>query len=228
MKQKNITITKTARYFVLGELNKQTESIWIVCHGYGQLANFFLKKFNLLNNGKNVIIAPEALHRFYQSGFTGRVGASWMTKEERTDEIKDYVNYLDIIYREEILPILNTNKNIQLNIFGFSQATATVCRWIESKKPKVNNLILWGGLFPHDLQFENSKKYFNSLNTYLFLGKEDEYYSAESVEKHLKMLNEYAYKYRFIHYNGKHEIPENVLVELLNLMQSSQTATKTI
>ena len=92
MIQKNITIPKTARYFVLGEASEQIEEIWFVIHGYGQLANYFIKKFEVLNNGKNLIVAPEALHRFYWKGFDGKVGASWMTNVERLEEIADYIN----------------------------------------------------------------------------------------------------------------------------------------
>ena len=40
------------------------------------------------------IIAPQGLHKFYLEGTSGRVGASWMTKENREDDIKNYLVYL--------------------------------------------------------------------------------------------------------------------------------------
>ncbi len=82
MKEHHLIIPKTARYFQNGELNQSTSEVWIVCHGYGQLANFFLRKFDLLNSNTTCIIAPEGLHRYYLEGSAGRVGASWMTKED--------------------------------------------------------------------------------------------------------------------------------------------------
>ncbi len=98
MKENHLKITKTARYYTLGELNDQTENVWFVIHGYGQLAEFFIKKFNVLNDGKTLIIAPEALSKFYLKEFTGRVGATWMTREDREHEIEDYINYLNTLY----------------------------------------------------------------------------------------------------------------------------------
>src|SRR5690554_3872961 len=35
------------------------------------------------------------MHRFYRKGTQGRVGASWMTKEARLDDIEDNHKYLD-------------------------------------------------------------------------------------------------------------------------------------
>ena len=157
MIQKNIVVQKTARYFVQGEVTDQTEEVWFVCHGYGQLAKYFLKKFEILNDGKKLVVAPEALNRFYWQGFSGRVGASWMTKEDRLEEIDDYTNYLDSVF-QEVLSEFN-GREVRINILGFSQATATVCRWVASKKPEITNLILWAGAFPHDLNYEKDKSY---------------------------------------------------------------------
>ena len=64
MQQKNISITKTARYFILGDASEKIEEVWFVCHGYAQLANYFIKNFEVLDNGKNLIVAPEGLSRF--------------------------------------------------------------------------------------------------------------------------------------------------------------------
>jgi hypothetical protein len=91
MVKKNIIVTKTARYFISGEPSESIEQVWFVCHGYAQLANYFIRNFEILNDGKNLIIAPEGLNRFYWKGFSDRVVASWMTKEDREDDIKDYL-----------------------------------------------------------------------------------------------------------------------------------------
>ncbi len=219
MIQKNITIPKTARYFVLGEVSEKIEEIWFVCHGYGQLANYFIKKFEVLNNGKNLIVAPEALHRFYWKDFNGRVGASWMTKEDRKEEITDYINYLDVVYTDVLSQF--KNKKVKINVFGFSQATATVCRWVANKKPDINNLILWAGFFPHDLNFESDKDFFNKIKPHLLIGTEDEFFNLEAIEKHKKMLMEKDFNFEFTHFNGKHEIPEKILMELIDSFKKS-------
>ena len=76
----SIKVENTAHYVSLGELNRETKEIWIVCHGYGQLAKFFIRKFKILQKESVYIVAPQGFHKFYLKGFSGRVGASWMTK----------------------------------------------------------------------------------------------------------------------------------------------------
>ena len=94
----HISIPRTARYFTIGEITPNTKNIWFVLHGYGQLAKKFIEPFEELSNDETVIIAPEALSRFYLNGGNGNIGANWMTKEDRDNEINDYVNYLDELY----------------------------------------------------------------------------------------------------------------------------------
>jgi predicted esterase len=212
MIQKNITVAKTARYFQLGEVSNKIEEIWLVCHGYGQLANYFLKKFEILDDGKTLLVAPEALHRFYWKDFSGRVGASWMTKEDRKEEIFDYVNYLDTVFTEILSEF--EGREIKINVLGFSQATATVCRWLAATKTKVDHLILWGGFFPHDLDFEQDKDYFNSIKPHLLIGTNDEFYNLESIDKHRKMLEDNGFICAFTHFEGKHDIPQEILIQL--------------
>ena len=91
----HILVTKTARYFTLGELNENTRELWFVLHGYAQLASDFIQDFEGLDNGTRFIVAPEGLNKFYARGFGGKPAASWMTSEDRENEIIDYINYLN-------------------------------------------------------------------------------------------------------------------------------------
>ena len=211
MFQKNIIVPKTARYFVLGDVSEKTEEIWIVCHGYAQLANYFIRNFEVLNDGKRVIVAPEGLHRFYWQGFSGRVVASWMTREDRLEDISDYCNFLDIVYNEVISSF---NRSVKVNVFGFSQGSATVLRWLSIKRPEVNNLILWGGTFPADINFEMDRAYFNSFKTYFVMGTNDEYISNAEVEAQEKILTNNKIDFKSVRFEGKHEIPSAVLLGL--------------
>lgn len=211
MRQKNIVVPKTARYFVLGELSEKTEEVWIVCHGYAQLANYFIRNFEILNDGKRVIIAPEGLHRFYWQGFTGRVVASWMTREDRLEDITDYCNFLETVYSEVVGSF---ERKIKVNVLGFSQGSATVLRWLSIKRPAVNNLILWGGTFPADINFEMDRSYFNSFKTYFVMGTNDEYISNAEVEEQENILTKNNIDFRSIRFEGKHEIPSVVLQKL--------------
>jgi len=213
MQQKNIIVPKTARYFILGELNEQTDTIWIVLHGYAQLANYFIKNFESIQQPNNIIVAPEGLHRFYWQGFSGMVVASWMTKEDRLEDIKDYSNYLEMVYNEVVSTF--KNKKVKINVFAFSQGTATTLRWLSIKKPLIHNLILWGGTFPADINFDMDKVYFNSLNTYFVMGTKDEYISEKDVEEQENTLKKNEIRFQSIRFEGKHEIEQKTLLNLV-------------
>lgn len=212
MEQKNIIVPKTARYFILGEPTEAIEHVWIVCHGYAQLANYFIRNFEPLNNGKTMIVAPEGLHRFYWQGFSGRVVASWMTKEDRLEDIKDYCEFLDCVYKETSSAF--KNKNVKIHVLGFSQGSATVLRWLSSKKPMIHSLFLWGGTFPADINFELEKSYFDTFKMFFVMGNQDEFISNAEVDEQEEILRKNQLNFESIRFEGKHEIPASVLVEL--------------
>ena len=211
----SVEVKKTARIHLLGnDLNPSV--IWFVLHGYGHLSTYFIKKFECLNLEKTLIVAPEGLHRFYLSGQSGRVGASWMTKEERLEDIKDYVNYLDDL-DENIMKRIHSNpKKV---VLGFSQGAATASRWIAKGKVTPDIFVLWASVFPPDMDFESDRIKFNSPRTILVQGNEDEYYTTDHFETHQKELNTYNIHYQTIKYKGKHNIYNEPLIDIQNQLK---------
>lgn len=51
MTEHKLTVSKTAHYYTLGEAGAHIRQIWLVCHGYAQLADTFLQNFKLLDDG---------------------------------------------------------------------------------------------------------------------------------------------------------------------------------
>ncbi len=212
MEQHTITSRKTARFFTLGNLTKETENVWIICHGYGQLANYFLRNFSSLANNKTAIIAPEGFHRYYLNGFSGRVGASWMTKEDRLNDISDYVYYLDQVAS---LALESCGNKTNVNVIGFSQGGATATRWTCMGKTTINKLILWAAVYPPDSNFDANTKILNSCDFRLVIGNQDEFVSEESISKHVAELDQLRIKYKLIRYEGGHKIYPEVFNEAL-------------
>ena len=68
-----ISISKTAKYSQLGKCCKKIETVWFVLHGYAMLSEFFIQKFKNLDDGNTLIIAPEALNRFYINDYYNSV-----------------------------------------------------------------------------------------------------------------------------------------------------------
>lgn len=211
MKKHFLPVTKTARYYTLGSLNSETKAIWIVCHGYGQLAEYFIKKFQALEESKNFVIAPEALSKFYLEGFSGRVGATWMTKEERETEIQDYIHYLNQLYNLYNLKELNK----PIIVLGFSQGVSTICRWVVSQKINFSQLILWAGVFPPDLNkdFQFSMEALEDKKIGIVYGKQDPFLKEEHL-KEIDVLKNNFKNIKVITFEGKHEVNESVLLEI--------------
>ena len=91
MKAFQIEFVQKRRYFQNDLEGKK--QILIALHGYGQLGQYFYRKFNSLEADFGLVV-PEGPHRFYLEGSSGRVGASWMTKEWREQDIQENNSYL--------------------------------------------------------------------------------------------------------------------------------------
>ena len=205
-------VSKTARYFILGEVGRNTRQVWFVCHGYGHLANEFLNSFSVLNNGHHLIVAPEGLHRFYLYGATGKVGASWMTKEDRGNEILDYLHYLDRVYLE-IMSSLDAEA-VRVNALGFSQGTATACRWALQGKSRIQRLILWGGDFPTDTDWQASRERLSTMDIRMVYGDADLYLNPAFLKEQEERLRQHQVKVGFSTFKGGHEIDAVMLTTL--------------
>ena len=212
IEERHLKVARTARYFTYGQLSEKTEQIWFVLHGYGMLASSFIKRFNVLDEEKNLVIAPEGLSRFYWNGFGGKPVASWMTSEDRLSEIDDYIAYLD-----QLFPLYATNlpnPNATINVLGFSQGTATAARWLAQQNSIVHNVVFWGGPLPEDVEWDKAVSIFNTANTYLVNGTKDEFITEEHRLNHEKKLKGLGLKYSSFLFDGKHEVEGKMLLEI--------------
>jgi predicted esterase len=197
---------KTARYISIGNKEKATVFVFAL-HGYGQLATFFSKNFEGLD-AKYYIIVPEGLHRFYNSGSSGRVGASWMTKEDRLIDIDDNINFLNDLFIRE-----NSQAFEDRILLGFSQGAATAFRWKMNNPELFNSFISWGSSIPDDFDLNNSNPFFSQKN-YFIIGNNDPLFSDSAKDE---MLNNYKkIGFSTINYDGVHKINTEVLKKVFN------------
>ncbi len=211
-KEENIIVNKTARYFTLGN-PKNAKRIWIVFHGYGQLAKYFIHNFSHLDPEENYIVAPEGFYRFYLNGFDGRVGATWMTKESRLTDISDYVGFINSVFETAIKPYYSSEK--QMIAFGFSQGVATIARWIAYGNFRPDQLVLWAGSFPPDLEPAKARKSFDAIPTICCVGDRDPFVKQKHLldtKAHLQALDIIP---DIFPYSGEHKIPSGELGRLI-------------
>ena len=217
MIEQEVSFNYKARYYKLGTISAETKKVWFVIHGYSQLAQYFIKKFNILEDPKTCIIAPEGLSRFYLEDITSRsqsgnnkVGATWMTKENRLMDIQNYITYLNKIYTQEI-PV---NFAGEITLFGFSQGAATVSRWALDGRVDFKRLILWAGIFPPDMDFHKGSDLFKSKEIIEVFGKQDPYLTDDRLKEMTKVNERLGLTPKIIAFEGGHEINSEILTQL--------------
>jgi predicted esterase len=217
MDQREISFSFTARYFRIGDINSATKQIWFVLHGYGQLAQYFIKKFSVLKNENICVIAPEGLSHFYLENFepgTGRkndrVGATWMTRENRLMDIGNYITYLNTLYHREV-----GKANIPVTVLGFSQGSATASRWVMDNSIRFERLILWSGIFPPDMDFEKGTSILQKKQVLMVYGKNDPFLSDDRFREMTDLSAKLSADVKLITFEGEHDIESETLLRLV-------------
>lgn len=215
MKEVHIEVPRSARYFELGPPAEDAAEIWYVCHGYRQLANRFLRRFHGVKNASRLIVAPEGSSRFYLEGgeedehnHSDRVGASWMTREDRLHEIDDYVRYLDLLRARVEAPC--DAEGLRRVVFGFSQGVHTVCRWVVLGDVAPDDLILWGAYVPTDLP-DGAVASLNRSRITIVRGTADPYIPDDRHAAQLQRMEDMGLRFDVIEHPGAHEVHVDTL-----------------
>lgn len=203
---KNVNYETTNTYSTLNTLTQETKNVWIACHGIGFLSKFFISYFENLDPELNYVIAPQAPSKYYQTKAYKYVGASWLTKENREQEIENVLNYLDAIFQTEKLP---EGKNIIL--LGFSQGVSVVTRWLAQHKVNCDHLVIHSGSIPSEFD-STSFAYLPNLKTSIIYGTQDEYLTKDRIYSQLQLARQiFPNVPEVIKFNGKHVVhPESI------------------
>lgn len=206
----HITYQTKGRFYLHGDPTK-AKKLLIVLHGYGYLAQYFIRKFKHIENEDICVLCPEAPHRFYQAGTNGRVGASWMTKEDRLTDIENYISFLDAT-----LSHLKSQHTFEsFHLIGFSQGGATASRWLAYGAHQFDTFTLWATVFPPDMEKSYHPKINQSRNYFVF-GTKDEYYTLEKVNEHFDEIQNKGLNFQMLNFEGGHDIDRETLDKLLH------------
>lgn len=209
---------KTGRFFVAGpRAPKDSDKVLVALHGYGQLPEFFMRRFAAAVEAGWTVIAPEGLHRYYVEGTSGRVGASWMTKEAREHDIADTLNWLDQI-RTHLLPTARPKHCVLL---GFSQGVPAAVRWAV-RNSDWDALILWAGVFPPDVDSEALWRELKSIPIHTALGSEDPFFNDRLRADTSAALEAAGLTHLHHPFDGKHAVDGPTLLHVLNQIASRQ------
>lgn len=192
--------------------DSKTKNIWLAFHGMGFLSRYFLKPFTGLNATENYIIAPQAPSKYYLNDKYNYVGASWLTKENTQEELKNVLHYVDQLYTKEKI----TNQE-NLILFGFSQGVSIALRWMVSRKIKCRTLIIYAGGIPHELKKEDFDYIdLRKLSIKICYGNKDKFLTPERLkierEKISALFGAHA---EIIEFEGGHEVNPEILKNLV-------------
>jgi predicted esterase len=211
----HISVARTARYFTLGEPGPDIDDVWFCCHGYGQLASDFVKEFECIESPDRLIVVPEGLSRFYVPAGEGfhaadaKIGATWMTREDRENEIVDYVSYLDRLYDEVMAGV--DRETVKVNVLGFSQGGATVNRWLTRGKAKADRMIMWGSLLASDADLNEAAEFFATTALTIVYGVRDRFGSPEVVKQYQETLRGKGIPHDLVSFEGGHRMDRETL-----------------
>jgi len=223
----HIKVQRTARYYTIGEPGDQTREAWFVCHGYNQLAGEFIREFETIADATRVIVAPEALSRYYlatEPGFhsaEAKIGATWMTRADRDVEIADYVAYLDDLYDEIFTRVRRSE--VSVTVVGFSQGGATANRWLTRGRARADRLIMWGALLATDSDLNHAATFFRDVKLTIVYGKRDQFADEGMIANYEKLLREKNVPYELVTFDGGHRMDRATLAALARVHEEATT-----
>ena len=113
----HLTVARTARYATAGAAPADAARLWVVFHGYGNRAADFIAPFADAAPPDTRVVAPEGLSRFYteppraDGGHLQRTGATWLTRDDREDELRDALAMLHaVVAREHAAVVARTRR----------------------------------------------------------------------------------------------------------------------
>ncbi len=215
-------VARRARVLSLGDDAPPDAELWIACHGYRQLARPFLEPFRRIAEGSRTIVAPEALSRFYVEdalsgphGPESRVAASWMTREDRENEIRDYVGYLDRVTEAW----MERRRPDRVVAFGFSQGAATAARWAVLGRTSVDRLVLWAGGLPPDPAPATVADRLRTLRPILVAGSEDPWATPEALGRQVERMAALNVTCDVVRFRGGHRLSRDTLERVAALVR---------
>lgn len=217
-----IEVRKSARYYTWRKGSGRVRRVWMLCHGYGQLAEPFLRECTPLADDETLLVAPEGLSRFYTRRAGGVIGATWMTSEDRLAEIDDYVSYLDAVW-EEIRDL--HGDDVECCVLGFSQGGATAARWGMFGAANPSTIVLWGTTLELHEYRRNADLLANRELIFVD-GSADRLVNRAQLDEALAGLPDLPVRFRVLRHSGGHVLDAPLLNEIASLSTRSTTSNE--
>jgi predicted esterase len=173
---KTVSYTHTNSYETLNKLTDETRNIWLCFHGLGYLSKYFKNYFEGFDAGQNYIIVPQAPSKFYLDKKFKNVGASWLTRVDTDQEMKNNLSFIEGILKAEAI-----KGDQRIVLFGYSQGVSIAMRTLKYLRLPVKALIMHSGSIPAELDQQDAKHFEKYCSRFIHISGTEDEYSDESV-----------------------------------------------
>jgi predicted esterase len=221
-----LATTRTARYAMAGTAAATADRWWMGLHGYGQTAASFLKPVVPVVPADTLCVAAEGLNRFYREmprpdgSHLQRVGATWMTRENREDDIADTVGWLSRLHAH-LMAEMPRGADTPFGVLAFSQGVATALRWIAKARLSPDMLVLWAGGLPHDVDGEALHELLQHTRLVVVTGTRDPFVTDTRVAEMQQTLSAWRVTAEWKTFDGEHHLDAPLLGALLEELRDA-------
>lgn len=213
IRTESIEVRRTALFASLGGVpGADVAELWYVLHGQGMRAVPFLEDCRAIASPSRLVVAPEGLSRYYEGPITAHknaiVCASWMTRDERESEIRDYVRYLDDLHALMVKRF--DGRTPPVTVIGFSQGGATAVRWVAEGNVKPARLVIWASALPPDVDYASNANVRAPEFTYV-CGTTDMWITPKVIDQQSGMLRAANLPHTFESFVGGHRLDDDTL-----------------
>jgi dienelactone hydrolase len=193
--------TRTGRYAWCGVAPASARRLWFALHGYGQLAERFLRPFA-------EIVPADGAH-------LQRVGATWMTREARTDDIADALAWLSVLQRTVLDAVDREGPPPTIGVLAFSQGVATAMRWLATGTVQPHACVFWAGAPAPELDADALRDATRHATVSLVAGDADPLINGEARDAALAAVRRWAPEARLLRFPGAHQLDAELLARCL-------------
>ena len=195
---------------------KTPAPLLLAVHGYGQHKGWIMREARAIAGDNFVIAALQGPHQhFQQSRERYRTGFAWLTDYKPEEYIRLHHKFLlDVIDHLSTEGLIDRSR---VFLFGYSQASALNFRFALTYPSVLRGVIAACGGIPGDLDTNSNYQAFTADTFYLF-GNDDEFYPEEKFLEFDRRLRSWLPNYRSKHYDAKHEITDEMRVDMTEFL----------
>ncbi len=188
----------------------------IAVHGYGAHKRYMMREARLVAGDDFVIAAIQAPHPHYRRTDDGyRIGYGWLSDQKPEEHVRLHHKFvLDVIEKLAADGVIDDKR---VFMYGFSQACALNFRFAFTHPEVLSGIVGVCGGIPGDLETNEKYKPFVAETFYLY-GDDDEFYTQEQFAGFNEKLGAKLPNYRSKHYTAKHEITEDMRVDIKDFL----------